>query len=181
MKKGKSSRIGIIVAILFLAVGFAAITTTIYINGTAKITPNDDNFVGNVVFDDDASYTYATNGTASISADGKTITFEGNEFSSIGDTAVLNFRIANKSQYDAVLGNPAIECAQVGTTDDHVVITPGTDIDGKTIPAKNGYSDESTLTVRMIKSYTGDDNDAGQDYKSIKFQCTIAAEATEAN
>ena len=181
MKKGKTSRIGIIVTILLLSVGFAAITTTLYINGTAKIKPNDDNFKDNVVFDDDVTYSFGTNGSVSVSDDGKTITFQTVELKDIGDTAVANFRIANKSQYDAVLGNPAIVCTQTGTTDDHILITPGTDLDGKTIPAKNGYSDESTVTVKMIKSYTGDENDAGKEYKSIGFQCTIAAEATEAN
>ena len=183
MKKGRTSRIGIIVTILLLSVGFAAITTTLYINGTAKITPNDDDFKGNVVFDKNATYTYATTGsTATVSEDGKTITFTTAELTSIGDTATLNFRIANKSQYNAVLGNPAIVCTQTGaTTDDHIVLIPGTAIDGKTIPSKNGYSDESTVTVKMVKSYTGDENDSGKGYKSIQFQCTIAAEATEAN
>ncbi len=36
MKKNKTAKTGIIVAILLLAVGFAAITTTLVINGTAK-------------------------------------------------------------------------------------------------------------------------------------------------
>ena len=50
MKKNKTAKTGIIVAILLLAVGFAAITTTLVINGTAKIVPDSENFEKNVIF-----------------------------------------------------------------------------------------------------------------------------------
>ena len=40
----KKSKIGIVVLLLVLAVGFAAVSTTLVINGTAIFGTNDDDF-----------------------------------------------------------------------------------------------------------------------------------------
>ena len=75
MKKNKTAKTGIIVAILLLAVGFAAITTTLYINGTAVIKPDDENFKKNVIFTDvDVDATAkAAGATATLSEDSKKV------------------------------------------------------------------------------------------------------------
>lgn len=194
MKKKKSSKVGILVAILLLAVGFAAVTTTLYINGTAKIVPDEENFISKVKFDSDPSVFNCSEGSVcSISEDGKTLTFTSAVLKNIGETAEINFRIANESSYDAQLGDPAIVCEQVSSfgdgtnpavpasADEHISIVNNDALNNNLIPATTGKSGSGKITVTMTKSYIGDDNDADQEYKTIKFQCTIAATAVEVN
>lgn len=151
-KNNKNKKTGIIIAILLLAVGFAAVSTTLYINGTAKIVPDDSNFEENVVFLDgeDSSVTYpymeTNGGTGStdveVSADGKTLTFTTQVLKNIGDSATVYFKIHNGSQYDARLGvntaaegetanYKAINCHQVTEygSKDSAAVTPTTDND----------------------------------------------------
>ena len=98
MNKKKS---GIALAVLGLTVGFAAVSTTLYINGTAVLKENQDDFEKNVVFTA-ASMETNTNG-ASISDDGKTITFTTADLDEIGDYDVLTYEITNNSTYNAKL------------------------------------------------------------------------------
>lgn len=194
MKKKKSSKVGILVAILLLAVGFAAVTTTLYINGTAKIVPDEENFISKVKFDNDPAVFNCSEGSlCDISADGKTLTFTSAVLKNIGETAEINFRIVNESSYDAQLGEEAVVCTQVSSfgdgtnpatvaaNDEHISIVASDSLNGDLIPATTGKSDNGKITVTMTKSYIGDDNDEDQDYKTIKFQCKIAATAVEVN
>ena len=101
---------GILLAILFLTIGLAAVTTTLTINGTITIKPNSDDFENNVKFTTASS----TNGTSTVSSDGKSITFKVNEFKTIGDTSTTTFKIGKNSNYVAVLGNVPIVCSSTG-------------------------------------------------------------------
>ena len=95
MKKKAS----IVVAILLLAVGFAAVSTTLIINGSAKIGENTDDF--SVIFTKatlDGTDVYAN----VISQDKKTITFETSDLKTLNQTSVLNYEVTNNSaNYDA--------------------------------------------------------------------------------
>ena len=89
----------IIIAILIMCVGFAAISTTLIINGNARVSENKDDF--SVIF------TKATlDGTDVyknvISEDKKTITFETSDLKTLNQTSVLNYEVTNNSaNYDA--------------------------------------------------------------------------------
>ncbi len=89
----------VIIAILIMSVGFAAISTTLIINGNAKVSENADDF--SVIF------TAATlDGTDIysnvVSQDKKTITFETSDLKSLNQTSVLNYEVTNNSaNYDA--------------------------------------------------------------------------------
>ena len=74
----------IILVILLLAVGFAAVSTTLYINGSTKINPNQDDF--NVYYSD--AY---VNGKQdkSVITDDTHIVFE-TELSALGEKYVLD-------------------------------------------------------------------------------------------
>ena len=95
MKKKAS----IVVAILLLAVGFAAVSTTLIINGNAKVSENTDDF--SVIFTKatlDGTDVYAN----VISEDKKTITFETSDLKTLNQTSVLNYEVTNNSaNYDA--------------------------------------------------------------------------------
>ncbi len=92
---------GIVFAILLLAVGFAAVSTTLIITGTTKISENADDF--------SAIFTKATldgiDVYASVIDDTKKIiTFETSDLTTLNQTSVLNYEITNNSaNYDAVV------------------------------------------------------------------------------
>ena len=92
-------RASIVVAILLLAVGFAAVSTTLIINGSAKIGENTDDF--SVIFTAatlDGTDVYAN----VIDNTKKTITFETSDLKTLNQTSVLNYEVTNNSaNYDA--------------------------------------------------------------------------------
>ncbi len=180
-KKKTSMKMGIIVAILLLAVGFAAVSTVLVINGTIKITPDQADFDDNVVFsyvsvspakEESAHQTEGTFATASINTDGKSITFTTQVMKDIGETSILKYKIQNDSQYDAKLGD--LTCTPSGGTDDHVTIVAANGQKGQVLHANGDESEEDMVTVTMVKSYVGDEN------KQISFTCTINVDAQEA-
>ena len=90
---------GIIVTILMLTVGFAAISTTLIINGNAKVSENTDDF--SVIFTA-ASLDGTDVYDQVISQNKKTITFETSDLKKINQTSVLTYEVTNNSSnYDA--------------------------------------------------------------------------------
>lgn len=194
MKKNKTAKTGIIVAILLLAVGFAAITTTLYINGTAVIKPDDENFKKNIIFTDvDVDATAkAAGATATLSSDSKTITFTTQEMKSIGDTAVLSYKIKNSSQYVAQIGS--ISCvatpAAAGASEQEQAKATANAADYQkylTVTAADGLKNTKliagatsvtdTVTVTQKRSFVSETE--GVTSKTITYVCTIAANALE--
>ncbi len=86
----------LILSIVLLVVGFASVATNLIINNTLNIGYNNT-FLDDVVF-----IKAKTEGTASISEDGKTITYDAKKISAINEEATLTFWVKNKNtQYDA--------------------------------------------------------------------------------
>ena len=89
----------LIIAILLMVIGFAAISTTLIINGKARVSENTDDF--SVIFTK-ASLDNMDVYNEIISQDKKTITFTSKDLKKINDTSVLNYEITNNSaNYDA--------------------------------------------------------------------------------
>lgn len=187
MKKNKTAKTGIIVAILLLAVGFAAITTTLVINGTAKIVPDSENFEKNVIF---TEATATEGATATISTDGKTITFTTQEMKNIGDEATLTYKIKNDSQYDALIGSitceaPTSEAATETETETananaygkYLTVTPSNGLNGTTVAKGTTSATSDTVKVVQKRSFVSTDTETT---KTITFKCTIPATAKEA-
>lgn len=116
MKKNRSWK-GILIIVLLLAIGFAAVTTTLYINGTIKFGANQKDFDDNLTFtaakleySDTAkpAKVHGTDGVTLIQEGGKTIEFTVDPLTVPGETATLTYKIENKSQYNAKLR--AIDC-----------------------------------------------------------------------
>ncbi len=81
--------------VIALVIGFASVTTNLIINNTLNIGFNNA-FLDNVKF-----INTKTDGKASISLDGKTISYEAKELTSINEEANLTFWIKNENtQYD---------------------------------------------------------------------------------
>lgn len=197
MKKKKSVKTGIIVAVLLLAVGFAAVTTTLYINGTAIIKPNDQDFRDNVIFASaamtfsDASVTEITQ--PQIVDDGKSITFTTPSLKSIGDTATIQYTIQNNSQYKAQLTDMVCKivdgaaapadmtgaAAVVTSTEGHVRVTAANSLmasEETKIINRNATTGEDTLKVEMIKSFAGTEE---ADFKTYTIKCQLDVNAVE--
>ena len=89
----------IIVAILIMAIGFASISTTLIINGNARVSENTDDF--SVIFTAaslDGTDVYAN----VIDNTKKVITFETNELKTLNQTSILTYEVTNNSSnYDA--------------------------------------------------------------------------------
>lgn len=120
MKKNSAKKVGVIAAVLLMVIGFAAISTTLYINGTINIAANTADLDKNVIFTKAelsmtlAEDTYATQtatkadpiatsvnqADVQISADGKVINFVASkDLSIIGDVIKLDYTVSNFSQY----------------------------------------------------------------------------------
>ena len=85
-------RSAIIIAILIMAIGFAAISTTLIINGNARVSENTDDF--SVIFTKaslDGTDVYAN----VIDDTKKIIIFETSDLKTLNQTSVLNYEITN--------------------------------------------------------------------------------------
>ena len=141
-------RASIVVAILLLAVGFAAISTTLIINGSAKVGENADDF--SVIFTKaslDGTDVYAN----VIDSTKKTITFTTSELKTLNQTSILTYEVTNNSaNYDAeVLVNCKVK---ENTTAKYTSIKNELENNATVIKAKETLN--GTLTVTLNKPAT---------------------------
>ena len=152
-------RRGIIIAISLLAIGFAAVSTTLIINGGARIIADQDNFdiyFSEAVLDNVSS-------PQLISEDKKTITYTTKDLKVAGESSVLDYVVTNNStQYDAEV---EINCTPSST--EYLTITNEMDAD----IIKASTSEAGTLTVKLNKNSTEE--------IETEFTCTIVASAVE--
>ena len=144
MKKKAS----IVIAILLLAVGFAAISTTLIINGSTKVGENTDDF--SVIFT--AASLDGTDVYNSVVDDTKKIiTFETSDLKTLNQTSVLNYEVTNNSaNYDAEV---QVNCkVKENTTAKYTSIKNELEGNATVIKAKETLN--GTLTVTLNKTAT---------------------------
>ena len=161
MKKKAS----IVIAVLLLAVGFAAVSTTLIINGSVNIGENTDDF--SVIFTKatlDGTDVYAN----VISEDKKTITFETNDLKALNQTSVLNYEVTNNSaNYDAEV---QVNCkVKENTTAKYTSIKNELEGNATVIKAKETLN--GTLTVTLNKTATEEVRE--------NYVCTLTFNAVE--
>ncbi len=83
----------IMILIFMLIIGFAAVSTTLVINGNLNIGYNED-FSSSVVY----TRAETEDGTAEINQNEKNITFETKKLENVSETATLEFDVTNKSR-----------------------------------------------------------------------------------
>ena len=155
MKKKKT----LLLVVLLMAVGFAAVSTTLYINGQTKINANQDDF--NVYYSD-----AKVNGVQdkSVITDDTHITFT-TTLETLGEKYVLDYDVTNGSKnYDAEL---VMECSE---GNDYLTVTNEFD-DSANLEALKTRSGK--LTLELKKSYAGDTD------MEVTITCTIDANAIE--
>ena len=138
----------LIIAILLMSIGFAAITTTLVINGNAKVSENNEDF--SVIFTAasiDGTDVYST----AVDETKKTITFTTSELKTLNQTSILTYEVTNNSSnYDA---NVSVTCVpKTGTTAKYTSIKNKLENDATVVKAKEKLN--GTLTVTLNKTAT---------------------------
>ncbi len=138
----------LIIAILLMSIGFAAVSTTLVINGNAKVSENNEDF--SVIFTAasiDGKDVYST----VIDDTKKIITFETSELKTLNQTSVLTYEVTNNSSnYDAEV---SVTCVpKEGTTAKYTSIKNKLDNDATVVKAKDTIN--GTLTVTLDKTST---------------------------
>ena len=139
-------RASIVVAILLLAVGFAAISTTLIINGIAKVSENADDF--SVIFTAatlDGTDVYAN----VIDSTTKIINFTTGDLKTLDQTSILTYEVTNNSSnYDAEV---QVNCkVKENTTAKYTSIKNELEGNATKVLAKNSVN--GTLTVTLNKT-----------------------------
>ena len=138
----------LIIAILLMSIGFAAISTTLIINGNAKVSENNEDF--SVIFTAasiDGNDVYST----AVDETKKTITFTTSELKTLNQTSILTYEVTNNSSnYDAEVNVTCVP--KEGTTAKYTSIKNKLDNDATVIKAKSSVN--GTLTVTLDKVAT---------------------------
>jgi len=155
----------IIVAILIMFIGFAAISTTLIINGSTTVSENANDF--SVIFTS-ASLDGQDVYTNVISQDKKTITFETSELKTLNQTSVLNYEVTNNSaNYDAEV---TVNCkVKENTTAKYTSIK--NELEGNATVVKAKESVNGILTVTLNKTATEEVRE--------EYVCTLTFNAVE--
>ena len=135
----------IIIAIILMSIGFAAVSTILIINGNAKVSENEEDF--SVIFT--AASLDGKNIYSSVVDDTKkTINFITSELSKEEDNTVLTYEVTNNSnQYDAKV---KVTCVpKDGITAKYTSIKNKLENDATVVKAKESL--KGTLTVTLDK------------------------------
>ena len=155
----------LIVAVILMSIGFAAISTTLILNGTAKVSENNEDF--SVIFTAasiDGNDVYST----AVDATKKTITFETSDLKTLNQTSVLNYEVTNNSSnYDAEVNVTCVP--KEGTTAKYTSIRNELEGNATKVLAKNTVN--GTLTVTLNKTATEEVRE--------EYVCTLTFNAVE--
>ena len=148
------------VVIILLIIGFAAVATTLYINGTIRIVADSEDF--DVYFSEAILDNKDISETA-ISTNGKNITYEAGKLSNLGQTTTLDFEVTNNSsQYDAVV---SLSCEVNDGLSEYVRLDSS--MVNEIIRAKT--REKGNVRLTLIKTSPEDIN--------VKIDCEIVANA----
>ncbi len=156
--KNKKKIIGLV--ILVMAIGFAAISTTLIINGSTKIGENIDDFD---VYFSEATLDGKNISNEAIGENGKVITYTTTDLKTVGQTSVLDFEVTNASKnYDA---NVSVTCDTVDSDYISVSLEPTNFIIDATT-TENGK-----VNVKLNKNSVEE--------QTITFKCKLTINASE--
>ena len=136
----------LIIAILLMSIGFAAISTTLILNGNAKVSENNEDF--SVIFTAasiDGKDVYST----AVDETKKTITFTTSELKTLNQTSILTYEVTNNSSnYDA---NVTVTCVpKTGTTAEYTSIKNKLENDATVVKAKTSVNGTLTITLDKV-------------------------------
>ena len=155
----------LIIAIILMSIGFAAISTTLIINGNAKVSENQDDF--SVIFT--AATLDGKDVYSSVVDDiKKTINFTTSDLKTLNQTSILTYEVTNNSaNYDAEVNVTCVP--KTGTTAKYTSIKNKLDNDATVVKAKESVN--GTLTVTLDKTSTEE--------VSEEYTCSLEFNAVE--
>lgn len=163
MKKRRSLITILMVCLISLiGIGYAAITSSLTINGTSNATPSDSNF--SVVFDTTEDDTVTNCTISNLTETSATVTVDGSKLTTTGDTATATLTINNDS---TELGANLVANVTQGSTSFFTVTANLT----QSSIAANGTT-TVVVTIQLVKTPTENVTDS--------FTVTITATATVA-
>jgi len=188
VKKGKQVKTGIVLVLFLLVVGFAAVSATMNINGTASFTGNATEFANNLRFVKETDPDKKPTMTSSLSkevvaptvtADGKTLKFTTPVLDTVNETATVSYWVENYGQYAAKF--TGINCGVTSDTEtnvEYIEVTPSQNYVGTTLEAATGSTptqttEKATIEVKLKKTYASDEE------ASVTITCQLTAEAQE--
>lgn len=141
----------LLIAVMLLGVGYAALTDVLVINGTADITAEG----AQSAFNEDVYFSNAVAGTsgdvAEIGADPDMATFTASKLTGQGDTATFTFTIKNAGDVDATV-TPKLVDATGNTQPEWFNIV--SDWNGATKNLAAGAEITYTVTITLLKTPT---------------------------
>ena len=155
-------RSAIIVAIVFMMIGFAAVSTSLIINGNANVSESNEDY--SVIFtkaslDGEDVYSTAVDDTKKI------ITFTSKNLMKVGDTSTLTYEVTNNSaNYDAEV---KVTCTPENNK--YTSITNTIDVENDIVPARNTAKGRVTITL----------NKTSLEEVSEEYTCSLEFNATE--
>ncbi len=155
-----SKRIAVILSVLILVIGFAAVTTTLVLNGGLLISESDD---FKIIFTE--AILDGKKDNSLISSDKKTITFESQELLDLNDKTTLEYMVANTSRnYDA---NVSVNCSISSDTNEYVYVRNNP----SEMIVEAGTSKKGTIEVELIKVLT--------ESKEVSLTCELVSTPIE--
>ena len=136
----------LIIAILLMSIGFAAISTTLILNGNANVSENNEDF--SVIF---TAASIAGKDVYSTAVDDtkKTITFTTSELKTLNQTSILTYEVTNNSSnYDAEVNVTCVP--KTGTTAKYTSIKNKLDNDATVVKAKETLNGTLTITLDKV-------------------------------
>ena len=157
----------LILAIILMSIGFASISTTLIINGNAKVSENNEDF--SVIFTA-ASLNGEDVYSSVVDDTKKIITFTSKNLMKIGDKSILTYEVTNNSaNYDAEV---SVTCVpKGGTTAKYTSIKNELENNSTKVLAKESLN--GTLTVSLDKTSTEEVNE--------EYTCSLEFNAVERN
>lgn len=166
MKKNRTLVIGLLlVAALALGIGYASTTRDLYVQGTAKTTPQDIDVVfatgtaiqGATSTRPDADSRIAAIKAASkVGAPGdKVISFDAFGLSYAGESVTAVFYVVNNNSYAVSLTTPTVEGGETNTLD-HFSADVGDFLDGETNQAFDGTLEPGKTAYFTVTVTLGD-------------------------
>ena len=158
----------IIILVVMLIVGFAAVTSTLVINGVLNIGENSDDF--NIIFT--SAKLDGTKRDDVIGSDKISITYETKTLTTIDEESVLDYEVTNTSRnYDAEVD---IVCNII---DENANVIEGNSIyvdmtyESNSMILLSGETKKGKITARLIKAVT--------EPMDINIKCTLTGTAKE--
>ena len=165
MKKRRTTIIALLlVAALALGIGYANLTDQLKITGSATIDKDDaaESFKADIYFSKAISGEKATAAIDSGNNNLATMTVTEGALKEVGDEAVATFTIKSESDLAVTVTNPTTDngCITYGAAEmkNYFEVTTNWAADHTLTPSATGATTDITVTVKMIKTPSTDQN-----------------------